>query len=337
MKKFSIFTLAIVALTVAALQLSHAQQQAAEALKSEPQNSVQPQLESEVTEHNPEAVDLLRRARTALFNYETLQAKLTQRANLGTYHFTADGSYSSASGFRSRLQYNVELGEMEGHFTEVSDGQILHTRREVGPKKSAGKNAGALQIDLARRDIQKILQETQKQLEQPEPRASQAMQAAEIGIGGLPAILASLERVFFFDSVKNDAVNGQPVKVIQGRSNPTRVSELVGGLGAIGPQVSQFLPEVVRITLQAETLFPQKIQYLKLVNPENNVYEALLSIEFTEVVINQPLPGREFTYSAQTGLEERDETAIYLQTILGVPETEATATDVENPTAPPQN
>ena len=337
MKKFAIFTFLLIAVTAAALRFGNAQQQVATPASEDAASTAQKPTAQEVTSHDAGALELIRQSRTALFNYESLQANLHQRVNLGNYKFTASGSYSAASGFRSRLQYNVELGEMEGHFIEVSDGQILHTRREVGPREIAGKSAGAMQVELARRDIQKILQETQKQLELAEPQASQAMQAAEIGIGGLPAILASLERMFFFESVKDDTIGGQQVRIVQGRQNSARVGELGEEYGAIAAQVAQLMPDLVRITLLADSLFPMRIQYLKQVDAEKNIYQPLLTLEFSEIRINQPLPAREFSYTAQPGIEEKDETPMFLETILGQPKEEEAQPEPATEGTPAQN
>ena len=333
MKNLSILTLFIGLLATFALRFAAAQQDADEPSQDAAATTDQP-AEDKITEHNEEALAIVRKARSELFKHQSVQAVLTQRASLGEFRFTASGKYAAGEGFRTRIEYNVELAEMAGQFLEVCDGQILHTRRQVGPKDASATNSIPPQIELARRDIQVILKETQEYLELEELQANKAMLAAEIGIGGLPAILASLERMYLFEAMKTDQENGQDVVIVQGLWNEARQEEIVQVLGPMVQQVGRFFPDRVRITFLSDSSFPIRFQYLKLADAENKIYRPMLTLELSDVRINEPLSPQLFNYVRPVGLEERDETAIFIESIRSAVEPETGSQPTETPTNP---
>lgn len=264
----------------------------------------------EVATHNEEALNVVREARSRLFQHKSVQADITQLVSMGDYRFRSSGKYLAGEDFKTRIEYAVKLGNLEGTFLEVCDGQILHSRRqitEVGNKPAGGQPP---KIELARRDINKILRETQLFLDQPA-----AVRAAEIGIGGLPAILASLERTMIFESLKEDVDGESPVLIVQGKWNSAEFQKLASGMQGLSAQILQFMPDKVRITFNKETLFPQKFQYLKELPQSPGVYEPLLTVSFENAAINQPIPVNRFSYIPPPGMEERDETAMFIQAI----------------------
>lgn len=264
----------------------------------------------EVVSQDEDALRVVREARSRLFQHKSVQADITQLVSLGDYRFRSSGKYLAGEEFKSRIEYAVKLGNLEGTFLEVCDGQILHSRRQISEvnKKSAGGKPP--RIELARRDINKILRETQLYLDQPA-----AVRAAEIGIGGLPAILASLERTMIFESVKEETEDETPVLIVQGSWNKAESEKLAAGMQGLSTQIMQFMPDKVRITFNKETLFPQKFQYLKEIPQSPGVYQPLLTVSFENAAINQPIPANRFNYIPPPGTEERDETAMFIQAI----------------------
>ncbi|MCA8996551.1 MAG: hypothetical protein KDA80_06195 [Planctomycetaceae bacterium] len=311
MKKLSIFTfLGVLILTggfraVSAWQGT--QTQAPQEGSPTPDQSAQPLASKE----NDEAIEILRSAQDRLFQRESVRATISQRVSLGDYKFASTGRYVSGAGFRSRLEYRVELGDLQGTFLEVCDGQILHTRRVV-EQIGAGSLAATsvLETQLSRRDIEKILREARNHLDVPK-----AVQAAEIGIGGLPAVLASIERSMILDAVREETVDGASYDVVQGRWDPARQESLLGGLGAFAGQIGQFLPDLVRVYFNRETQFPERFIYLKLASEERQTYRPILKVEFTDIQLDQPIGVGEFSYIAPPGAEEVDETMSFIQMI----------------------
>ncbi len=274
--------------------------------------------EKELAPPSEEAINVLQEARSRLFRHDFVQADLAQRISLGDFRFEATGKYYASNPFKTRLEYSVKLGEMEGVFLEVCDGQVLHTSRQILSSSVGAKEDAAPQIELTRRDIQKIINATNLHIDQPD-----AVRAAEIGIGGVPAILASLERAMIFDSLLEEDEDGKPVVILQGRWNQEEKGRLLTGLGGISSQIQPFLPDRVRVTFDKETLFPQKFQYLKKISEERSTYSPLLTVEFSNVIINEPIPVQRFTYIPPPGMEERDETEVFIK---GIQDAAATQT-----------
>jgi len=275
--------------------------------------SAEPVTTKDVPVLNPEALRVVKESRTRLFEFKSVQADMQQHVALGDFHFLASGKYFASYPFKSRIEYSVTLGGMEGDFLEVCDGQILHTRRQIRTKPTASKNIAPPQVELARRDIQKIIEEANHY-----PNDSAAFRAAEIGIGGLPAVLASLERTMIFNAIREDIEDGEPVVIVQAVWNPDEQDRIMVGLGGLAPQIQRFLPDRVRITFNKATLFPQKFQYLKKLTAEETSYRPILTVAFTNVILNEPIPVQRFTYFPTPGMVERDETSDFINTIQEV-------------------
>jgi hypothetical protein len=75
------------------------------------------------------------------------------------------------------------------------------------------------------------------------------------------------------------------------------------------------MPEQVRIYFDEETLFPMRILYLKQATEKPKTFRAVLSLEFTDVELDQPLDPQEFRYVPPRDVPEVDETAVYLKAI----------------------
>ncbi len=310
MKNPYILTLTLLFTLTCSLRVVSAWPQAEDAPDKSTAESTQPTETKSVPTQNEEALQVVRDSRTRLFDFQSVQADMTQRVALGDFHFQASGKYFAVEGFKSRIEYSVKLGEMEGDFLEVCDGQILHTRRQIRTKPSATKTPTPPQVELTRRDIQKIIREIQLYADKPE-----AYRAAEMGIGGLPAVLASLERTMIFDAIREEEEEGEPVLVVQGVWNPNEQNRILTGLGGLSSQIQEFLPDRVRISFSKATLFPRKFQYLKKLTEEETSYRPILTVSFTNVILNEPIPAQRFSYIPPPGMEERDETAIFIEAI----------------------
>jgi hypothetical protein len=162
------------------------------------------------------------------------------------------------------------------------------------------------------------------------------MHAADIGLGGLSALLASLERAMIFDSIREEEHDGQKFRVVQGVWKPDYLADLQTKLGGMAPQLAVFLPERVRIYFEAESLFPVRILYLKLASQERRSYRAMLSLEFHDVEFDVMLPADAFTYRVPPGVQQKDDTDDFIQLLKASqgppsPPAEATAPNGESP------
>lgn len=310
MKNPYILTFTLLFTFTCSLRVVLAWPQAKDAPENPVENSTEVSEVKDVPVQNEKALQAVKDSRTRLFDFQSVQADMTQRIALGDFHFQASGKYFAAKDFKTRIEYSVKLGEMEGDFLEVCDGQILHTRRQIRTNPSTVKASTPPQIELTRRDIRKIIQEVQLDLDKPE-----IVRAAEIGIGGIPAILASLERTMIFDGIREEEDGGEPVVIVQAVWNPAEQNRILTGLGGLSEQIQDFLPDRVRITFSKSTLFPKKFQYLKKITQEESSYRPILTVTFTNVILNEPVSVQRFSYVPPPGIEERDETAVFIEAI----------------------
>jgi hypothetical protein len=159
------------------------------------------------------AETLLRDAPDRLYAYRSVRAKFSEKATIGARRFTASGSYLSGAFPALKLEYRVQIGGSEGVLIEVCDGNVLRTSTEVRP--IGGKNAEPTLSQWTRKDINQILEASYV-----EGTPDQAILQAELSLGGIPTLLASLERTMIFDTVREQSWQGKPMTVIEGGWRP---------------------------------------------------------------------------------------------------------------------
>jgi len=280
---------------------------------------------AEAPEANPDAVALVKAARERLSKWQSIQANVVQRVDIGDRRFKATGRFVAGEFPRLRLDYEVTVGRTVGRLLEVCDGQVLHVERRIEesaveksaadentekPKgdEPAAKDAAKPVIEATRRDVHRILRATTGA-----EGAAVSMLAADIGLGGLSALLASLDRTMIFDSIREEEHEGQTFRVVQGVWKPEYLADLQSKLGGMASQLTMFLPERVRIYFESESLFPVRILYLKLASAERRTYRAMLSLEFHDVEFDAALPPETFSYRPATGVQQKDDTDEYVQ------------------------
>jgi hypothetical protein len=257
------------------------------------------------------AEKLLRDARDRLYSVERekgIRAKFVEQASIGNRQFVAEGTYLQGPFPSLRMEYRVQIGGSEGVLVEVCDGNVLRTSKEVRPIGS--KNAEPTLSQWTRKDINQILEASYV-----EGTPDQAILQAELSLGGIPTLLASLERTMLFDTVREQQWKGKPMTVIEGGWRPEQLSKVAAQMGASAQSVASFVPDRVRIYFDKETLFPTRILYRKLVSLQPRRYAPLMSIEFSDVVLNAPVDAGEFRSFRPKGVDEVDETQLYLSMI----------------------
>ncbi|MCA9046060.1 MAG: hypothetical protein KDA69_17155 [Planctomycetaceae bacterium] len=257
------------------------------------------------------AQQVLNEARELLFTSPAIRAKVTQTAQFGEFRVRSEGNYRCKPGFRYRLQYTVQLDELEGQFLEISDGNVLHTVRTLVPR-NAGLEEAQDDVEVTRRDIQRIKREISKHLGNQE-----AEKAAEVGLGGLPSILASLDRTMGFDQVVEGKIGDRPVTTIQGAWRADRRNEILSQLGPIGNQLDPLIPDLVRVAIDMETKFPVRIQYLKKTEAESATYTPMLTLAFSDVRFGAAaeVDDFDFSYIHPPNLQVIDRTPEYIELI----------------------
>ena len=248
---------------------------------------------------NPaQAISLLNKSREKLSTYSSIRAQITEKVEIGPKPFVISGSYLQGNDLKLRLEFQVESQkkntEPVGTLLEICDGQVLWTEHTI--KGNAR---------VTRRDVQAILRQAELN-----PKSAPNMLVAELGLGGLPGLLASIEKNMKFESVSERTVNGKTLTVLNGAWKEVFLEQFKGGNPNGVAQLPPYVPDAVRIYLDPETLFPRRIVYLK---KNKDTMESLVTLNFTKVILNAPIDKAEFAYEPPDGVFPADITNQYLK------------------------
>ncbi len=267
------------------------------------------------------AANELKRAREAILKYSTIQAQVVETVAIVDRSYKAEGRYLQrglkSNDWHMRLELAMKVGDSEGSLLEVCDGDVLWTSTQIDAGRKPGRKDKKEQ-SLVRRNVTQILEAARKHGEQAEART-----IAELGLGGIPGLLAAMEQDMTFTDMKEDTFREHPVVVIQGTwtdafaarfQNPQQQPK-----SALLPP---FVPDSVRISIDRETGFPLRFQYLKKL-PGREKQRPMLTFEFHDVAFNQPIDNSEFAYEAPSGLQPLELTKHYLDRLDAVPKSPA--------------
>ena len=169
----------------------------------------------------------------------SIKSRIVERVSIGGRRFRLEGTYVQSTDLRLKLDFKLqsEAAEqgLEGSFLEVCDGTILWTRHNVGG-----------QTRVTRRNVRQILEASKNGLQTN-------LLAVELGLGGLPALLASLERSMKFEAITQEEVNRKKFTVITGTWNDAMKETLKS---STGNRPSSHIPDSVRIYFEPVVLFP---------------------------------------------------------------------------------
>lgn len=310
MKNLPILTASLAALTVLAwLAWDHdamslwAQAVTSAQAETEEQDADQERVEEVPQAESDAALAVLRDARRKLFIRGSVQAKLRETISMGPRKFQAEGTYFAGPFPKLRLTFKIDSGGTRGELLEVCDGQILWTVQRIAVPGSAEPEER-----VARTVINEVREAMEETLDVPETAL-----IFSLGVGGLPSLLAALERSMTFEAIRELESDGHKFSVIQGRWNDDYRDRLTGGQQ--GVELPEYVPDHVRIYFDAENSFPTRILYLKETAPESHTFTALLSLEFWDVVLDGPVSEDLFRYAPKDLTKARDRTLDFLQMI----------------------
>jgi outer membrane lipoprotein-sorting protein len=262
-------------------------------LVAQPQDAV-PQ---ETAEPKQEPRDVLERARENLIGLKSVRATILETVSIGDRRFRATGSYLQGTDMRLRLEYTVKAGSAEGSLLEVCDGTILWSRQTIGD-----------QTRLTRRDVRQILNAAASG-----GNVAENILIAELGLGGLPALLASLERSMTFDEIERQEIDAISFVIIGGTWNSEFRQRFQASPASPGSdQLPDLVPDRVRIYFDAETLFPRRIQYLKAPT-DTELEHPLVALDFTDVELDAPVSASEFQFEPPDNVYAEDVTNKYIE------------------------
>lgn len=248
----------------------------------------------------------LQKARERIAGYSSIRASLVEAVSIADRGFKAEGRYLQSSlkpnDWHLRLELSLKLGTNEGHLLEVCDGEVLWTRHEIGIGKKKEQQ-------ITRRNVTQILEAARKL-----GTNTEANLIKSLGLGGIPELLASLEREMKFSSLKEETLRDRTVFVIQGSWNEVAGKRWLGDpekrdKNAVFPI---FVPDEVRVFLDRETGFPLRLLYTKKI-PDRDVMRPMLTLDFLDIALNEPIDAREFEYEPPDRVSPIEITPMYLE------------------------
>jgi hypothetical protein len=232
---------------------------------------------------------------------QTIRATLIERVAISGRRFRLEGTYLQGTDLRLRLELKVIPEDpqlrVEGSLLEVCNGTILWARYQVGKETR-----------ITRRDVSQILNASKS-------NGQINFSTVELGLGGLPALLAALDQWMKFDKVTTEelAVTGggrRAFTVISGEWKDACRQDLLQKMSK--QHLPEHVPDAVRIYLETDSLFPRRIAFLKR---RGTQFESLVELDLLRPVTNCRFDEHEFEYAPPDGARPVDVTAEYLKQI----------------------
>ena len=271
---------------------------------------------------------------------DTLSCDLSQTVILSGQRLAAAGKYMQAAGNRRRLEYRLfsvqpvttddvarmaidarpedtTEAKMTASLLQVSDGSVLWSLWTNGDQKQ-----------LTRRNIRQIVEAANNI-----PNYSAAKSLQDLGVGGLQTLMAQLQAGMDFGMVREQERSGTKLLILSGRWSAKARKEYFQLPDDPNAQLPDYIPDYVRIYIDADANLPRRIQYLKKhPNPEQKQVLPLVTIDLRNIVLNTEIDEAVFTFRQPDGaaLPEIDLTS---QVIEGLKQIGA-GTDSEAPGAP---
>lgn len=257
-----------------------------------------PSSEKNLKKNPVYAEALLQKSREKLMSYSSIQAEITETVEIGPKPFVIKGKYLQDQDLKLRLEFQVqsrqEDGKPVGTLLEICDGQVLWTEHTI---KGTSR--------VTRRDVQAILKQSQVN-----PGTQPNLLVAGLGLGGLPGLLAAIQKNMRFESVAERTVSGKTLTVLNGTWKEAFLAQFKGGDPSAPIQLPAYVPDAVRLYLDQETLFPRRIVYLK---KNQDALEGMVTLNFSKVTLNAPIPAAQFAYEPPDGVFPVDITHQYLK------------------------
>ncbi len=232
----------------------------------------------------PSAIYLLRDARRRLLLYRTVQARIQQRAQLNGREMIAEGHYVQDTPLKLRYETKMKVGTIDVVLQQVSDGQVMWNRREVGANRG-----------ITRHDIRQVMQAFDRSEQNP----AQLLQA-ELAIGGLPTLLARFEGAFDFDETEVVEIKGRSFHKLSGRFQEKHLKAVPDGNA-----FPENLPDAIEIYIETESLFPRRIVFQRH-GTEKDVLRTIMTTDFTQITLNAELENEDFIFVPPDGVIQED-------------------------------
>lgn len=247
-----------------------------------------------VAKSSPDAARTLDAARSRLVGYRSVRARLTEIVRIGRTPLRLEGVYVQGPQLRLRLEYTLTTAGTTAELLEVCDGQLLLSRRRVGD-----------QVHVTRRDVRQILDALRGS-----GNVARTVLAFQMGLGGLPALLASLQQTMDWTRQQDTSHNGQPAVIIEGRWKAA-IRERLGG-----EKLPDYVPEVARVTFDRRLLFPRRFDFFRAPSGDGDApTRPMLTLSIDDVELDGPVSDADFTFVPPDNVQIEDVTQAYIQAL----------------------
>jgi hypothetical protein len=270
---------------------------------ADPAKSSKTSEASKTTRRRQRPIDVLREARARIQKLVPFRAEIVETIVVRGKRFRASGKYLQGPGHKLRLEFDLEVGSTKGSLIQVCDGTTLFTQQKIG-----------LVVQATRRDVPRILKEMKTIAAKAGSRTRPAQFEADLGLGGLAALLGSLEDSMSFTQLREQTFQDRPFIIIEGGWNATFLETLTDDDQPAGGGLPEYVPDRVRVYIDKQTRFAHRIVYLKK-NDTRQALRPMVSLEFRNVQLNAPLNDAAFGFRPDAGIRVQDVTDDYIRQI----------------------
>jgi len=243
------------------------------------------------------AVVTLETARDRLTAYRTVKAEIVETVVLEPRRFRMKGTYLQGTDLKLRLEYVVQVGGTKASLVEVCDGQILWTWHRIGAVQR-----------VTRRNVRQILNARESN-----GRTDHNTLITELGLGGLPGLLASIQQSVRLDKQWEQSAGDRTLIVVEGVWKDSFRNRVVPD-ATPDQDLPPWVPDRIRVYFEHDSLFPRRILYLK--RDLAKVHHPMVTLDFSEVEWNGDVDNEKFTFIPPPKVVAEDVTQAYIKQFL---------------------
>jgi len=283
--------------------------------------SKQEDKQKQQQKQNHAAKQTLNEARKRIEAYDSLRAEILETVLLGSRRYQAKGEYVQARGNKVRLSFRVSIKgadgkPLEGSLLQVSNGEVMHSSYQVGED-----------LQVSRRDVVQIM-DTIKNY----PYMGIDLVKARLGLGGLPALLASLQTSIAFDDYSIETINGMEFIRIAGGWTPQIQTRLRPAGSPQDTPLPSYIPDRVHVYFDKESYFPRRLLYLKQVGKG---FQPMLTLDFVNIQQNVAVSAEDWLFIPPEGAVSQDITQSIIQGIIHAHNSSQKNSEAESANSPP--
>ncbi len=131
----------------------------------------------------------------------------------------------------------------------------------------------------------------------------------DLGVGGIKALLGRIQSDMEFAPVQESVINGIHFYTLIGRWTPEALTRLFNVPEGTEVLPAEHLPEYVLVLIDAESLLPRRVQYLKRRNtPDASQVRPIVTLDFRSIELNKAVDDSTFAFTPPEGVSEEDVT-----------------------------